>query len=172
MKTKATIQRSMLATLLVFATAALGLQPLVFSSSSSCECNAVETGDVQSAATESSCCSEPVQAASEHSCCSAKPPASAKPTTKKGCCCNPAATECKCVDCKCSVGDEDSFPASPAIPTNETTETVSTVLICAAPFVGYPRETDKRRFSFPRFAVDFAALSSKQTCVLLSRFTC
>ena len=172
MKTAPTIQRTLLATLMVFATAAIGLQPLVFSSSSSCECNAVETGDVQSAATESSCCSEPVQAASEHSCCSAKPPASAKPTTKKGCCCNPAATVCKCVDCRCSIGDEDSIPASPAIPTNETTEIVSPLLICAAPFVGHPRETGKQRFSNPRSALEFAALSSQELCVLLSRFTC
>ena len=160
----------MLATLLVFATAALGLQPLGFSSGSSCECNATETSNVQSAVTESSCCSGSAQTA-DQSCCSAKPLASAK-TTTKGCCCNPEATVCKCVDCKCSLGDQDSIPASPAIPTNETTEVVSPVLICAAPFIGHPRETGKQRFSNPRSALEFAALSSQELCVLLSRFTC
>ena len=176
MKNKSTIRRTILTALLVFATAAIGLQPFVLSaiSDSGCTCGVTESpaaATVVAAEPASSCCASPVPE-QEQVCCSAKPTALVEPTTANGCCCNPEATECKCVDCKCSVGDEDSFPASPAIPTNETTEIVSTVLICAAPFVGYPRETDKRRFSFPHFAVDFAALSSQQTCVLLSRFTC
>ena len=170
MKSKSTIRRSMLATLLVFATAALGLQPLGFSSGSSCECNATETSNVQSAVTESSCCSGSAQTA-DQSCCSAKPLASAK-TTTKGCCCNPEATVCKCVDCKCSLGDQDSIPASPAIPTNQTPEAASPAFVCAAPLIGYPRESSQRRSGCRRSAAEFKALSSQQTCVLLSRFTC
>lgn len=171
MKSKSTIRRSMLATLLVFATAALGLQPLVFKSGSGCECNATDTSEVQSAVTKTSCCASQVPE-QEQNCCAAKPVVSIVQTPTKGCCCNPEATFCKCGDCKCSLEDKDSIPASPAIPTNETTEVVSPVLVCAAPFVAYPRETGKRQFSYPRSEVEFAALSSQQTCVLLSRFTC
>ena len=172
MKSNATIRRSMLATLLVFATAALGLQPLVFSSNSGCECKATETGDVHFSVAESSCCASPAPKQVD-SCCSSNPTASTQQMTTKGCCCNPEANVCKCVNCKCSLKDKDSsITSSPAIPMNETTEIVSPVPICPAPFVACPHETGKQRFGFPRFAVDFAALSSKQTCVLLSRFTC
>ena len=55
---------------------------------------------------------------------------------------------------------------------SETNETVSPVLICAAPVVGYPREVGRRLVAHPRSALEFAALSSQERCVLLSRFTC
>jgi hypothetical protein len=60
----------------------------------------------------------------------------------------------------------------PAIPTNETTEVVTPVLICAAPIVGYPCNREVQRVDYQNTAAEFAALSSQETCVLLSRFTC
>ena len=168
MKSQSTIRRSMIATLLVFATAAIGLQSLAFTSGSACgcSCSATETVEAVPSVTESSCCSRPVQD-SEPSCCSTK---QAAPTN--GCCCNPEAMTCKCVDCNCNAKDEQQVPLSPAVPPSESNETVSPVLICAAPVVGYPREVGKRLVAHPRSALEFAALSSQERCVLLSRFTC
>lgn len=168
MKSQSTIRRSMIATLLVFATAAIGLQPLAFNSDSGCECSAVESGKVVASVTETSCCATPV-AALEQGCCSTTQPS---PSATKGCCCNPEATLCKCVDCKCNVKDEQPIPQSPAIPTNETIEIVSPVLICSVPLVCHPRDAGARRLAHQRSALEFAALSSQERCVLLSRFTC
>lgn len=168
MKTPSTIRRSMIATLLVFATVAIGLQSLAFNSGCGCECSASESGKAAASVVESSCCSTPVPV-SEHSCCSIE---QATPTASKGCCCNPEATVCKCVDCKCNVKDEQPIPQSPAIPTNETIEIVSPVLICTVPLVCHPRDAGILRVAPPWSALEFAALSSQERCVLLSRFTC
>ena len=154
MKSQSTIRRSMIATLLVFATAAIGLQSLAFTSGSACSCSATETVEAVPSVTESSCCSRPVQD-SEPSCCSTK---QAAPTS--GCCCNPDAMTCKCVDCNCNAEEDQPVPLSPAVPPSESNETVSPVLICAAPVVGYPREVGKRLVAHPRSAPEFAALSS------------
>ena len=165
MKSQSTTRRSMIATLLVFATAAIGLQSLGFMPGTGCECYAVDSGDTTSSVTESSCCSRPVQD-SEPSCCSTKQAASTNG------CCNPEAMTCKCVDCNCNAKDEQQVPLSPAVPPSESNETFSPILICAAPVVGYPREVGKRLVAHPRSAFEFAALSSQERCVLLSRFTC
>lgn len=170
MKMKSTTRRSLLATLLVFATAAIGLQPLVSSLGAGCTCDAKLTSDTSGSDTsvsssKSSCCSisgEQVQTG----CCSAKP------VTTKKCCCNPQASVCECGDgCGCSEGNAPNS-LLPVVPSNEKTEVVTSSLIYAAPFLGYPRESDIKRVAFPNSVAEHAALSSQQTCVRLSRFTC
>lgn len=163
MKTAQTIQRTLLATLLVFATAAIGLQPLVFSSGSACSCDAMASVDANADSGVSSCCGGSVE--KETSCCASK---KAEP---KPCCCNPEASTCQCEDCECSESNE-SHPPTPAIPTNETNEVVTSTLICAAPFVGFPKASEQKRAAISKTVADHATLTSQQTCVLLSRFTC
>ena len=163
MKTTQTIQRILLVTLMVFATAAIGLQPLVFSSGSACTCDAMASVDANADSGVSSCCGGSVE--EEVSCCSLK-----KAETNP-CCCNPEASTCECGDCRCSE-DNESPPPTPATPTNETNEVVTSTLICAAPFVGFPRASELKRAAIPKTVADHATLTSQQTCVLLSRFTC
>ena len=163
MKSKLTIRRTMLATLMVFATAAIGLQPLVFNSGSGCTCDAKASADAS--ANETTCCSNLAEELEQTGCCSSKPATATK------CCCNPEAAVCECGDCGCSQDNDHSSPL-PAIPTNETTEVVTPTLFCAAPFVGYPREIEVKQVDYQKAVAEFAALSSQQTCVLLSRFTC
>ena len=163
MKSKSIIRRTMLATLMVLATAAIGLQPLVFSSGSDCTCEANVSVGANASGDESSCCNSLVE--EQSSCCSSKPAMPMK------CCCNPEATVCGCNNCGCSEDNDSNLPL-PAIPTNETTEVVTPTLICAAPLVGYPREIEVKRVKYQNAVPEFAALSSQQTCVLLSRFTC
>ena len=151
----------MLATLMVFSTAAFGLQPLVFNSQSQCDCSANVEVDNSTA----TCCNESVEVQIDRSCCSSKP------TSLNKCCCNPEATVCQCGNCECGEDKNPSQPI-PAIPSSETNEVVSPTLICAAPFVGYPQESQIKRVGLPNKACEFAALTSQQTCVLLSRFTC
>ena len=162
MKTSQTIQRTLLATLMVFATAAIGLQPLVFSSGSACSCDAMASVDANADSGVSSCCGGSVE---EVSCCSSM---KAEP---KPCCCNPEASTCQCGDCGCSESKE-SHPPTPAIPTNETNEVVISTLICAAPFVGFPKASEQKRAAISKTVADHATLTSQETCVLLSRFTC
>ncbi len=163
MKTAQTIQRTLLATLMVFATAAIGLQPLVFSSGSACSCDAMASVDANVNSGVSSCCGNSVE--KETSCCDSK---NAEP---KPCWCNPEASTCECGDCGCSESNE-SHPPTPAIPTNETNEVVTSTLICAAPFVGFPTAGEQKSAAIPKTVADHATLTSQQTCVLLSRFTC
>lgn len=163
MNIKSKIQRTLLATLMVFATAAIGLQPLVFSSGSTCTCAAMASVDTNADSGVSSCCLTSVE--EEASCCSSK-----KAETNP-CCCNPEASTCECGDCGCSESNE-SHPPAPAIPTNETNEVVTPTLICAAPFVGFPKASELKRAATPKTVADHATLTSQQTCVLLSRFTC
>ena len=163
MKTNRKIRRTLLTTLMVFATAAIGSQPLAFNSGSSCTCGATVSADADASGDESSCCSS--LAKKQSSCCSSKP------AVAKKCCCNPDAAVCQCGDCGCS-DDNKSNSYLPAIPTNETTEVVTPTLICSAPSVGYPRESTIKRVDYQNTFAEYAALSSQQTCVLLSRFTC
>lgn len=163
MKTAQTIRRTLLATLMVFATAAIGLQPLVFSSGSACTCDAMASVDANADSGVSSCCGGSVE--EEASCCSSK-----KAKTNP-CCCNPEALTCQCVDCRCGESDEPHPPA-PAIPTNETTEIVSPTLVCSTPHVGFPKPSEIESVAFSRNVADQATLTAQQTCVLLSRFTC
>lgn len=165
MKSKPKIQRTLLATLMMFATAAIGLQPLVFSSGSGCTCETTGSVTADISGSESSCCSSLKIEQGQTDCCASKP------ATPKECCCNPIASVCECGDCGCSVDNDKNSPL-PAIPTNETTEVVTPVLICAAPIVGYPRDRNVLRVVYQDTAAEFAALSSQETCVLLSRFTC
>jgi hypothetical protein len=167
MKIKSTTRRPLLATLLVFATAAIGLQPLVFNLGATCTCNAKPiTSDTSVSTSNSSCCSSSGEHQVQTGCCSAKP------VTTKKCLCNPQASVCECGDgCGCSEAN-DSNTLLPAIPTNEKTEVVTSTLICAAPFVGYPRESEIKPDAYRNGVAEHAALSSQQTCVRLSRFTC
>lgn len=183
MGSKSTIRHTMIAALLVLATVAIELQPLVFGSGSGCNCGVVSTLDAvalkrlapglqqQPAASvtahsETSCCSSIAQQQEQTSCCTSQP------ATAKSCGCNPDATTCDCGSrCQCSVGDDSNSPPL-AIPTRETTDVVTPTLICAAPFVGYPGDRQSRRTDYLRTAAAHAARSSLQTCVLLSRFTC
>ncbi len=166
MKSKLTIRRTMVATLMVFATAVIGLQPLVFTSGSSCTCDANVSVNADASVDESSCCNSVAEEQAQTGCCSSKPAVLSK------CCCNPEAVVCGCGDhCGCSE-DSDSNSSLPAIPTNETTEVVTLSSVCAAPFVGYPRESEVKQVDYSNSAAEHAARSSQQTCVLLSRFTC
>ncbi len=167
MKTTQTIQRTLLVTLMVFATAAIGLQPFVSGSTYECGCQANAVVDVEAAdVPAASCCSVPVKVQESRSCYSSKPA-----TQSGGCCCNPEALACECVDCRCGEAKEPTAP-TPAIPSNETTEVVSPTLICATPLVCYPKQSEINRASYPGTVAEYAALSSQETCVLLSRFTC
>lgn len=161
MKINCKIQRRLLATLMVFASAELGLQPLVFDSQSQCNCSVNVAVDDSTA----TCCHESVEIEIERSCCSSKPLSANK------CCCNPAATACQCGDCECGEDKTSSQPI-PAIPASETNEVVSPTLICDAPFVGYPQDSPIKPVGLQNKACELAALTSQQTCVLLSRFTC
>ena len=159
------IQRTMLATLIVFAASAIGLRPSVFNSGSGCTCEAKVSAGADESVGESSCCISLAEEQLQTDCCSSKP------TMTKKCCCNPKAAVCECGDCGCSEVNDSNSPL-PAIPTSETSEVVSPTLICAAPFVGYPCESKAKRVDYQNAVAEYAALSSHQTCVLLSRFTC
>ena len=163
MKIKPTIRRTLLATLMAFVTAAIGLQPLVFSAGSGCTCDAMASVDADAPADESSCCHSSVEEL--HS------DGSASKANPNPCCCNPEALACDCGGCGCS---EDHAPRAPvpAIPSNETSEVVAPVLICAAPLIGFPRASEIKRAAVLKTVADHAILSSQQTCVFLSRFTC
>lgn len=159
------MRRSLLATLLVFATAAIGLQSSVFNLHTGCACDAVITSNSNVSAASSSCCSSSADVQEANACCSSKA------LTAKGCCCNPQASSCECSDCGC-VDDDDSNSSLPAIPTSETVEVVTLTLTGIAPWVDYPRGNEIKRLVRSNSVAEHAALSSQQTCILLSRFTC
>lgn len=149
------------ATLTMIATMAIGLQPWSFSSGTACTCDAKASVDTNES--DATCCGNSAEQALQQSC---------SLTKKAGrCACEPEAADCECGGCGCSEAN-DSKSSMPAIPTNETTELVSLNLICAAPFVGFPRESDNKRAGCQKAVVEHAALTSQQTCILLSRFTC
>ncbi len=162
MKNILTNKHASFAALLVFAIFA---QPFFISSRSGCSCDTTSSVTAATLGYESSCCNNQTKEQAQNDCCASKP------ATPKECCCNPIASVCECDDCGCSVDNDKNSPL-PAIPTNETTEVVTPVLICAAPVVGYPRDREVRRVDYQNNAAEFAALSSQETCVLLSRFTC
>lgn len=161
MKMKSKTQSNLVATLMMFASMAISLQPPLVGSGTGCTCDAKTT--VEARVITASCCGD--QFKQQQSCCSEKQ------VNPKLCCCNPIASVCECGSCGCSENDESNSPL-PAIPGNETVELIVPTLICAGPFVGYPRECDVKRVGFPRTAAKHAVRSSQQTCVLLSRFTC
>lgn len=163
MKSKSKTYRSVFAaTLMMFAMMAVSVQTLLFSSGLGCDCPTTESQVATN--TASTCCSIENKEVPD-TCCSSKT------ATAKKCCCNPSASVCECGDCGCSEGNDNQSPL-PAIPTNEKTEVVTPVLICTAPIVGYPFDREVQRVDYQNTAVEFAALSAQETCVLLSRFTC
>lgn len=163
MKSKSTTHRAVLVAIrMMFAMVAIALQPQLSSSGSGCDCSTTESQVPTN--TSSTCCGIQKEEAPS-TCCSSDREES------KQCCCDPTASVCECGACECSE-DNDNHSPLPAIPANETTEVVTPVLICAAPIVGYPREREVSRVGYQDTAVEFAALSSQETCVLLSRFTC
>lgn len=113
---------------------------------------------------KTSCCS--TMAIQEPECCRKKVVQEAR-----GCCCNPSAKECECGTCDCSESDESKLPF-PALPTNESTELVSTTLSYATPVDGYQCGSDPSKLAYSQSVSELTTLSSQQTCVLLSRFTC
>ena len=173
---KLQIRQTPVVALLVLSMLGHGLQAYETTGNTGCRCaaNSIESIGPESpnrapsscctkSKVESDCCSTQLEPASR--CCSTKlEPASS-------CCCNPNAQVCECDDCSC--GDQDSPGQSlPAIPPNETHEVVSPTSICAASRLGLLRCCDFKRLSWPQGFSNHAAQSSKQTCVLLSRFTC
>jgi len=162
LKTNSAIRRAMLVTLMVFATAGVGLQPLVFALGSGCTCDAMASVD-RFASADNSCGTG--FAEEQASCCSSQPIAA------KQCCCDPQALACECGGCGC-IEDEDSRTSLPLMPPSEKTEVVTPTLICDAPLVGYPRVSKIKRVEYFKSVAEFSALSSQQTCILLSRFTC
>lgn len=164
MKSKATIRRKLLATLMMLATAAVGLQPWVFASGAGCTCDSADAVSSETA-NESSCCNRLAEKQVQADCCTSKPVLAPK------CCCAPVVSVCECGDCRCSI-DDGNRPLLPAIPTDETTEVVTPVFTGAIPYVGYPRARQIHRIEVGKAAADFTARSSQETCALLSRFTC
>ena len=157
MKIKSKTQRTLLAALMVLATSAIGLQSFAFESGARCSC---ETSNSVVAS-----CRESSEVQMQGSCCSPKH------ENTNPCRCNPVALSCECSDCGCS-DDNESHAPIPAIPSNETSEVVTPTSICSAPFFGFPRASEIKQSAFPKSVLDHATLSSQQTCVLLSRFTC
>lgn len=165
MKIRLKTQRSLLATLMVFAIHAIGLQSFVFELEEGCRC--ATNVSVTAEASSETCCGE-LPKVQKHGCCSTT---ESNATAATSCCCNPAALACGCGECKCSE-DEGSHAPPPAIPGNETTEVVSPTWFSAAPSICFPRESEIKQAHSQKTVADYATLSSQQTCVLLSRFTC
>ena len=164
MKTSRTIRSATLTTLLAFVIAAIGLQPLFFNSDNGCDCAFGIAANVLIDDEASSCCSSSSDQTEQSSCCTNQ-------AIKKRCC-NPDASVCGCGDgCQCSE-NSNSLPIDPGVPANETTEVVSVTLVCSAPFSGFPKSCQTQQTCYPTSAATHAALTSQQTCVLLSRFTC
>ncbi len=162
MKSKSQKIRSMFfATSMMFAMLAIGVQPMLLGSGRACDCSTIES--VNERNTEASCCNGENEELLS-SCCSSRL------ATAQRCSCKPTSV-CDCADCGCSDGNEEHLPL-PAIPTNETTEVVSPVLICATPVFVYLFDREIQGFDYQNSAAEFAALSSQEICILLSRFTC
>lgn len=161
MKSTSNYRQTFVAALLVLSMAGSGLQSSLVGIESNCACD--ETTSFQSDVASTSCCKfESVQ---KNSCCSDKQPMATS------CRCNPIAAGCVCGECSCSEKDDSKSPL-PALPTNETTELASPILIGCGSFVGYPGDPEIVGAGLPKSSAKLMALSSQQTCVLLSRFTC
>lgn len=171
MISKSKIRRASLATLIVFVTAGIVLQPLLFISGSDCTCNAGVFDGSNLSAGESSCCTSAIAVEEQNSCCPAKLAMAENLAIAEKCCCTSPALGCESGGCGCS-DVNGSQPSLPAIPTHKTPEAITPTLICAAPFLGYPRENEIKRVDYSNSVAEFTALSSQQICVLLSRFTC
>lgn len=166
MKIRLKTQRSLLATLMVFAIGAIGLQSLFFELEDGCRC--ATKVSIAAEAPSETCCGE-LSKVQKQGCCSQTESKATSVATS--CCCNPVALACGCGECGCSE-DDDSHAPPPAIPGTETTEVVSPTWISAAPSICFPRASEVKRADSPKTVAVHATLSSQQTCVLLSRFTC
>ena len=107
------------------------------------------------------------QCQTSSSCCSSKPAA----VCKNVCCCNPEATECNCLDCKCGES-QDSAPVVPVVPpVQRNIELVATGLLSGFDAeIDWPSLCELNWSSFERDCN--SVQTSQQTCVVLSRFTC
>lgn len=163
---------------LMVAMIAIGLYPLGMNVEASCGCatpdstnllqddlSTVENVAAQSCVAEQSKSPQSLEK-SKSTCCSLKPV-----ETETLCPCQPEATTCSCNDCRCVQEDQNEIPL-PAIPANENSEVVAPQLICSAPVLRFPRETDFQPKRLPKSSSEHAANSAQETCVLLSRFTC
>ncbi len=160
------IRHLAIAALLVFATTASGLQSMLFNLNSHCSCGAIVVDVSNTTAVSPACCDRSTRARDATACCSG----GATPIGK--CRCDPQALTCACGQrCGCA-NDSQKDTSLPAIPVSETREVVTPMLLCAAPFVGYPGRNETNRIAFPSPVAEHATLSSLETCVLLSRFRC
>lgn len=165
MRYKLQFRQTSIVALLVLSMIGIGMQTFETVVDTGCRCatNSLESNaDDRASDAAESCCSK---TSIESDCCST----TVRPASP--CCCNPNATVCECGDCSCSEEKSPHQPI-PAIPTNETIQVVTPTLICASARFGFSRPCTLKRLSWPQTFSVHAALSSKQTCVLLSRFTC
>lgn len=146
------IRKTSVVALLVLSMLGFGVQQFESAKDAECRCAANLDGDSGGGSDAESCCSQTAELTSP-------------------CCCNPNAAVCKCEDCQCGQKQSSDEPP-PAIPINETNEVVSPTLICAAPQIGFPNPCELKKLSLPKPFSARVVLSSQQTCVLLSRFTC
>lgn len=148
--------RALITALSLLMIVAMGLQSLTPSSGNDCVCvspspsEAIVFSDIASSVQTAGCCSK---------------------QKAKECCCNPSAIACQCSDCHCDV-DDDSRNSWPALPISETTESVPLSMVSSAPIDFSRNQGVASRFSYRNAASRLPALSSQQTCILLSRFTC
>ncbi len=150
LKTK--IRKTSVVALLVLSMLGFGIQTFESVKDAECRCAENLAGDSGGGNDAESCCSQTAELTAP-------------------CCCNPNAAVCKCEDCQCGQKQSPDEPL-PAIPVNETNEVVSPTLICAAPPNAFPHPCELQKLSLPKHFSARAVLSSQQTCVLLSRFTC
>lgn len=146
------IRKTSVVALLVLSMFGFGMQDLKSATKAGCQCSMNSVEGSSNWIDTRSCCSEKANLASP-------------------CCCNPDAKVCQCGDCRCGEEESPSQPL-PAIPTNEINEVVSPTLICSAIELGFPNPGELKKLSLPKPFSAHAARSSKQICVLLSRFTC
>ena len=154
-----TIRKTPTVALLVLSVLGLGMQMFLPANEAGCQC---ATDSVQASGNDhdiKSCCSKPIV---DSGCCSKEP------ELATACCCNPNASVCDCDDCNCS---EEKSPGQP-LPAIPTSEIVTPTLVLAAPELGFPNPCEPKTLNVPKPFSAAAVLSSKQTCVLLSRFTC
>ena len=96
--------------------------------------------------------------------------AESAPLVAEECCCRATLEECCCAECDCAVSSP-WVPSVPAIPTHgQSIGDLS--LACCCSIFQWPRakQIDSIRFRF--VADDSIYKTARQTCVLLSRFTC
>ncbi len=127
-------------------------------------------GNSSSELSSTVCCSVDTQA---KSCCSADQKVSSccvsKPATIAACHCNPSTESCQCETCECA--DSSDTPSSPpAAPPTESHETQTFVTFSFISWVH--TQTTMFPADSGSTSLRMVTLSSQQTCVLLSRFTC